>query len=119
MKKLLLLSVILMAVAAVVSATPLPCLGATNIAALIATNGAGGCTSQGVTFSNFAYTGGGSKAAAQILATLVVQDTPGLNGDGWSFGPVGGWTTGFHLSFTVSITTKPDSGSFFLNQTVD
>ena len=119
MKRLLLVSMILMAAAAGVSATPLPCAGNTNLAALIATNAAGGCTSQGVIFSNFSYTGGGSKTSALVLATLVTDNTFGQNGDGWSFGPSGGWTTGYTLGFTVTVTSNPYLGVIDLVQTVD
>src|ERR1017187_2955110 len=117
MKRLLLLSVVLMVAAVALSATPLPCVGVTNVAALIATNVAGGCTSQGGIFSNFSYSG--SVTAANVLATLVVQDTFGQNGDGWSLGPVGGWTSNFTIGFNVTLTSNTFLGVTSLNQTVD
>jgi len=124
MKRLLLLSTILMAAAAVLSATPLPCVASTTLGALIATNGAGGCTSQGLIFSNFAYTQGTSSVtAAKVLATLVIDDTPGQTGDGWTFGPSSGWGSStsvtFGLSFTVTVNPVQHSGVTSMNQTVD
>jgi len=115
MKRLLLLTVVLIAAASIVSATP--CTGATTIAALIATNGTGGCTSQGVTFSNFSYTG--TMASNLVLATLVSSSTGGQYSDGWSFGPAHGWTTSFTLGFTVSVTPGNPEGVGQITQTAD
>ena len=114
MKKLLLLTVILMAVSAVVSASPLPCLGSTTLADLMT---AGSCTSQGVTFSNFTYTG--SVATSAVLATLVSSAGGTTYADGWSFGPAHGWTTGFTLGFTVSVTPTNALGVTAITNTVD
>jgi len=111
MKRLLVLTVILVAAASVASATP--CLGSTTLAALIAE---GSCTSQGVTFSHFTYSGGGSITSNLVIATLV--NSSGYS-DGWSFGPAHGWTTSFTLGFTVSVTPGNSEGVGQITQTAD
>jgi len=88
------------------NAQAVACLADTTLAALVAL-GAGGCTSQDKTFSNFAYAGAVADPATTVLAHLIfqagVQDI-----HGWSFvdanGTSNAWLTGFTLGFTITVT---------------
>jgi hypothetical protein len=88
------------------NAQAVACLADTTLAALVAL-GAGGCTSQDKTFSNFAYAGAVADPATTVLAHLIfqagVQDI-----HGWTFvdanGTSNAWLTGFTLSFTITVT---------------
>jgi len=105
MKRLLHLSVILMAVAAVGSATPTTlCSTANTLANLIAMDATGGCISQDKVFSNFVYTGGGSITAANVAVQLVAILGPN-DVHGWIFSPATGaaWTTPFTLSYDITV----------------
>ncbi len=106
-------------------AAPIACPTDATLATLIALPTTGpnaGCQSQDKIFSGFTYTGGGTVTAADINAGLVFQQ-PGGNTDihGWNFIPAGGsWTTGFTLSFTISVAPgNPDVSIFASKDQID
>ena len=103
MKRLLMLTVVLMAVVTAVSAVPIPCPTTTTMA-FLQSMGAEGCISQDKVFKGFSYSGGGGITAADVSATLVFQPSPS-NEDihGWIFTGSSAWTTGFTLSYTISV----------------
>ena len=115
MKRLLLLSVILMATTAVLSATPTTeCSTATTLASLIAMDATGGCISQDKIFSNFAYSGGGSITAANVTVHLVAILGPN-DVHGWSFNPTNNlsWTVPFTLSYDITVNSLDPLTSMF------
>ena len=109
MRKLLVLTVILFVAASVVSAAPLvACSTLNNLALLIGQNSNGGCISQGVTFSNFSYTGGQlnqtSILAAQVITSLVTSHLGNNYSDGFSFNVNNvEWDTGFTISYNITV----------------
>ena len=114
MKRLLLLTVILVAATTVLSAAPIQCSSAATLADLISYNVAGGCVSQDKIFSGFAYTGGGSISDNLITVHLVaILGTNDVHG--WSFNPANNlsWTTGFTLSYTISVAPGNTGLSIF------
>ncbi len=91
----------------IVFAAPIACPANATLATLIALPTTGpnaGCQSQDKIFSSFAYSGGGGVAATDVLAGLVLQQAGGTDIHGWVFVPADGtWTTGFTLSYTISV----------------
>ena len=114
MKRLLLLTAILVAATTVLSADPIQCSTAATLADLVTFSASGGCISQDKIFSNFVYSGGGSITAGDVTVHLVA-----ILGDndvhGWSFNPVNNssWDTGFTLSYTISVAPGNPGLSIF------
>ncbi len=102
-------------------AAPIACPTGVTLATLIALPTTGpnaGCQSQDKIFSGFTYTGGGAITAADINVGLVFQQ-PSSNTDihGWNFIPVGGsWSTGFTLSYTISVAPGNPNTSIFASK---
>jgi hypothetical protein len=88
--------------------TPADCMAVKTLQDLINDNAVGGCQHQDKIFSNFAYSGTGSEAPGLVAAVHEFTATPGGNTDvhGWSFSVPGGFTTGFTLSYTVTVDTN-------------
>jgi hypothetical protein len=99
MRRFVVLSLILFAAAAVLSAVPIPCPTTATLAELLAM-GAEGCQSQDKIFNNFEYEG--DVLAANVNVTLVLQ-TGTSDIHGWSFVPTGAWLEGFELSYDISV----------------
>jgi hypothetical protein len=104
MKKLLVGSVMMILGSVSAWASPADCTTQTNLAQLIAL-GASGCQHQDKIFSNFAYNGTGSEAPGLVATTHENSGGIGLPTDvhGWNFSVPGGFTTGFTLSYTVTV----------------
>jgi hypothetical protein len=86
--------------------SPADCQAAKTLADLIADNAVGGCEHQDKVFSNFAWTS--SLAAASVNVVHEFTASPGGNTDvhGWNFSTAGGFTTGFTLSYDVTVVTN-------------
>lgn len=100
MRKFLALGVVVFAAAAALQAAPIACPTTATLADLIAL-GASGCQSQDKIFNNFSYSSSGV-SAANIGVNLVLQ-TGVSDIHGWSFVPTTAWTSGFSLSYTISV----------------
>jgi uncharacterized repeat protein (TIGR01451 family) len=81
-------------------AVPVPCPGATTLDVLMSL--LDGCFVQDKLFTNFAYSLGAVDAAL-VNATAVYAVVPGQDAHGWTFAHQGSWTSGFTLSYTVSV----------------
>jgi hypothetical protein len=81
-------------------AVPVPCPGATTLALLMGMTD--GCFVQGLLFTNFAYSPGAADAAL-VQATSSFPLAAGPAGQGWTFAREGSWTSGFTLSYEVSV----------------
>jgi hypothetical protein len=101
MKRLLLLTLTLLVAVSVGSAAPL--CTTTSLDVLIG-YGSVGCTSQGLTFSNFAISDGNSFLNSSVQAQLQAYSSGGQFFDNWIFSKTGTFTTGFTLSYTVTVT---------------
>jgi hypothetical protein len=99
MSKIVVLGVFLLATVAVLPAAPIACPESGALTLLTALP-ADGCQSQDKIFSNFVYTG--DVAAADVNVNLVLQT--GISDiHGWSFIPETAWTTGFTLSYDITV----------------
>ncbi len=129
MKRLLLLSAILMVAAAVASAAPIQCFTANTLQDLVAD---GSCASQGLIFSGFSFTSLGSGSshllASQVAVSLTQVTPPGPFGDNWVFSVVPYFVgtnrvttfmAGFDLSYTVSVASPNPAGVVSLIQSTD
>ncbi|MEN6536154.1 MAG: hypothetical protein ABFD89_21010 [Bryobacteraceae bacterium] len=105
MKRILVLTLVAFAAAAVLPAQPVPtpCPTSGTLQDLINLNATGGCTSQDKLFNNFVYTlpEGGVPASA-INVNLVIQ-TGTQDIHGWSFFPTQAWVLGWTLSYDISV----------------
>jgi len=81
-------------------AVPIPCPGATTLAALMGMTD--GCFILNLVFTNFSYSPGAADAAL-VQATSSYPIAAGQAGQGWTFAREGSWTSGFTLSYQVSI----------------
>jgi hypothetical protein len=90
-----------------VSAVPVACTTLPTLADLQAATD--GCFIQDKLYSFGAgsYTGGGSIGAAQVNASVTFDPTDSGQIHGWSFKPVGLWSSDFSISYTISVS--PDS----------
>lgn len=83
------------------SAAALTCDTVTTLSQLIAA-GSAGCTHLDKLFNNFSYTGGAEVSSIQAFHEFTDQGgTQDIHG--WLFSLSGGWTTGFTLSYDVSV----------------
>jgi len=106
----------------VMAGAPIACPTGVTLATLIALPTTGpdaGCQSQDKIFSDFVYTPlAGGTSASNITAGLVFQQ-PSSSTDihGWNFIPTSGsWTTGFTLSFTISVAPGFPNVSIFASK---
>jgi hypothetical protein len=119
MKRILAGSVMMVLFSVGAWASPLAdCMAAATMADLLADNAVGGCQHQDKIFSNFAYDGTGAQAPGLVDVTHTFSGTPGGNDvHGWIFALPGAWTSGFTLSYTVTIdlncATDGTCGSVF------
>jgi len=127
MSKFLLYSGVVFAAVGVMPAAPIACpTGAVPLATLVAlpTTGAdAGCQSQDKIFSDFVYTPLTGGTVASAITAVLVFEQPGSGTDihGWDFTPTtGSWTTGFTLSFTISVAPGfPDVSIFASKDQID
>jgi hypothetical protein len=100
-KRILVVSVMVLALSLMASAAPIDCNSVTLLSQLIAANAGGGCQHLDKIFSNFSYTGdsvGSINAFHEFTNQGGTQDI-----HGWLFSLSGGWTTGFTLAYDVAI----------------
>lgn len=105
MKRILVGSVVTVLFSVGASASPLAsCMTAVTLQDLITDSASGGCQHQDKIFSNFVYNGTGAQAAGNVDVTHTFSGTPGaFDIHGWLFSLPGSWTSGFTLSYTVTI----------------
>src|ERR1700690_257668 len=115
MKRLLLLTVILIAATSIASAAT-ACVSGT-LASLISD---GSCQSQGLIFSGFTLSGT-SLSSSSIVATLQAYQTgDGTYADNWTFTRNGGpFSSSFTLSYTVQVASGNSLGVNKIYQTQD
>jgi hypothetical protein len=85
------------------------CNAVNTLQDLINDNALGGCQHLDKIFSNFVYSGTGAQAANLVDATheFTANGVNGVNDvHGWLFQLSGGWTTGFTLSYTITVDTN-------------
>lgn len=109
---------LLMCCAAVVASTTasaaiIQCPTRTTLANLLAIASApgDGCQNQDKIFSNFTYTLGAPDAAF-VRATLQFLVGAGQDLHGWTFAHSGSWTSGFTLSYLITVV--PGQAAFIL-----
>jgi len=103
LKRLLVVSTMLLMFSMIGSAALADCLAVTTLAQAIADNAVGGCQHLDKIFSNFAYVG--SDPTSSINASHQYTASPGNTADvhGWLFALPGNWTTSFTLSYDITI----------------
>ena len=105
LKRSLLGAAVLLMSSSLASATPADCTLVTTLAQLLADNAVGGCQHLDKIFSNFAYS-----LSDASLVTATHEFTAGADSTqsvhGWNFArTTGTWTTGFTLSYDVTVDT--------------
>jgi hypothetical protein len=83
-------------------AAPVSCVGLTSLAELLS---AGECAVQDklYTFAEGSYSGGGGIPASQVTATVTFHPSDSGLLHGWSFKPVGLWSSDFSIAYTISV----------------
>jgi hypothetical protein len=106
-----------LALSVVASAAPIDCNSVTLLSQLIAANAGGGCTHLDKQFNNFTYTG---DSVGSITAFHEFTNQGGTNDiHGWLFALSGGWTTGFTLSYDVTVINAPAERIFAVTDQID
>lgn len=102
MRRLLVLSVIVFAAAAVLPAQPIDCPESAALSVLTGMSEEG-CLSQDKIFSNFLYTPAEGGVSADNINVNLVLRTGTSDIHGWSFIPEVAWTLGFTLSYDITV----------------
>jgi hypothetical protein len=116
-KRIFVVSVMVLALSVVASAAPIDCNSVTLLSQLIAANAGGGCTHLDKQFNNFTYTG---DSVGSITAFHEFTSGGGTNDiHGWLFALSGGWSTGFTLSYDVTVITTTTEAIFAIKDQID
>jgi hypothetical protein len=115
-KRIFVVSVMVLALSVMASAAPIACDTVTSLSQLIAA-GTDGCTHLDKQFNNFSYTG---DSVSSINAFHEFTNGGGTQDiHGWLFSLSGGWTTGFTLSYDVTVINAPGEAIFAIKDQID